>query len=209
VAGKIQANTEVEAAELCNDMLRECKASAVHIEMRDDYTPDDPWFRAWREGDREEFERQLARSWLDEIRQVIARGVVVRRLRMVSEPVTDYIRFECDTTRSNVETGEHVRWLSRRRAADLLLPGNDCWVFDSRRVLFNYFDGPGEWAGAEACDVAEVAARHTAAFDIAWERDQVAVLVASLRAAEGHVGRVAQDGTYRPAAGAGRDLAAI
>jgi hypothetical protein len=90
-------------------MLRECKASAVHIEMRDDYTPDDPWFRAWREGDREEFERQLARSWLDEIRQVIARGVVVRRLRMVSEPVTDYIRFECDTTRSNVETGEHVR----------------------------------------------------------------------------------------------------
>jgi len=170
VAGGVQASTESEAAQLCDDLLRDCRVSAVHIEMRDDYTPDDPWFRAWRAGYREEFERRLARSWLDGIRKVISRGVAVRRLRVVSEPVTDYIRFEYDTTRSNIDAGEQVRWLSRRRAAHLLLPGNDCWVFDNRRVLFNYFDGPGEWAGAGVCDDPGVAARHAAAFEAAWER---------------------------------------
>ena len=48
-----------------------------------------------------------------------------------------YIRFEHATTGSNIDAGEQVRWLPRRRAADLLLPGCDCWVFDGRRVLFN------------------------------------------------------------------------
>jgi hypothetical protein len=138
--------------------------------MRDDYTPGDAWFRAWRDGDREEFQRQLARPWLDVIRGIIGRGVAVRRLRVISEPVTDYIRFEHATTESNIGVGEQVRWLPRRQAADLLLPGCDCWVFDSRRVLFNFFDGPGEWAGAAVCDDAGVAARHAAAFAEAWER---------------------------------------
>lgn len=141
-----------EAAQLCDDLLRACTVSAVHLEMRDDYAPGDSWFRAWRHGDQEEFERQLARPWLQAIREITGRGVAVRRLRVVSEPVTDYIRFEHATTDSNIDAGEEVRWLPRRQAADLLLPGCDCWVFDGRRVLFNFFDGPGEWAGAAVCD---------------------------------------------------------
>jgi hypothetical protein len=73
------------------------------------------------------------------IREITGRGVAVRRLRVVSEPVTDYIRFEHATTGSNIDAGEQVRWLPRRRTADLLLPGCDCWVFDGRRVLLSYF----------------------------------------------------------------------
>ena len=173
MAGTNAAGTDLastEAAQLCDDLLRACTVSAVHLEMRDDYTPGDPWFRAWRHGDHEEFERQLARPWLAVIREITARGVTVRRLRVVSEPVTDYIRFEHATTGSNIDAGEQVRWLPRRQAADLLLPGCDCWVFDGLRVLFNFFDGPGEWAGAAVCDDAAVAARHARAFAQAWGR---------------------------------------
>ena len=61
----------------------------------------------------EEFERRLPRPWLDLIREVTGRGVPVRRARVVSEPVTDYIRFEHATTDSNVAAGEQVRWLPR------------------------------------------------------------------------------------------------
>src|ERR1039457_3480970 len=89
-AGTDLASTE--AAQLCDDLLRACTVSAVHLEMRDDYTPGDSWFRAWRDGDREEFERQLARPWLDVIRGIIGRGVAVRRVRVGSEPGTDFIR---------------------------------------------------------------------------------------------------------------------
>ena len=42
-------------------LLRACTMSAVHLQMRDSYTPSDPWFRAWLAGDREEFERRLSR----------------------------------------------------------------------------------------------------------------------------------------------------
>lgn len=167
-AGKVRASTE--AARLCEDLLRECAVSAVHIEMRDAYTPGDPWFRAWLDGDQPEFEGRLERQWLNLIRSVTGRGVTVRRLRVVSEPVSDYIRFEHATTDSNIAAGEQVRWLPRRLAADLLLPGCDCWVFDSRTVLFNLFGGAGEWAGVSLCDDPDVGARHAAAFGTAWDR---------------------------------------
>src|SRR5580704_18735000 len=118
------------------DLLRACAVSAVHLEMRDVYTPSDPWFQAWVTGDRGEFERRLLRPWLGLIREVTGRGVLVRRARVISEPVTEYVRFEHATTSSNVEAGEQVGWLPRRLASELLLPGNDFWVFDTRLVLF-------------------------------------------------------------------------
>jgi hypothetical protein len=73
------------------DLLRGCTRLAVHLEMRDSYTPEHPWFLAWRDGDTAEFERRLRRPWLDLIREVTGHGVQVRRARIVSEPVSEYI----------------------------------------------------------------------------------------------------------------------
>jgi hypothetical protein len=63
---------------------------------------------------------------------------------IVSKPVSEYIRWEHEITSANVETGEDVQWLPRRRASDLLLRGNDFWVFDDRMVLWTHFTGEGE-----------------------------------------------------------------
>jgi hypothetical protein len=154
------------------ELLRACNFSAVHLEMRDVYTPADPWFRAWLAGDQEEFERRLARPWLDLIREVGGRGVQVRRARIVSEPVTDYIKFEHATTGSNVAAGEDVRWLPRRQASRLLLPGNDFWVFDDRLVLWNHFTGEGEFSadGRELASHPETVKMCATAFNAVWER---------------------------------------
>jgi hypothetical protein len=66
-------------------LLRGCSSSAVHLELRDAYDVGDLWFRAWCDGDREEFGRRLApRPWLDLIAEVTGRGVSVRRVRVVS-----------------------------------------------------------------------------------------------------------------------------
>jgi hypothetical protein len=138
--------------------------------MRDSYTPDDPWFQSWLVGEREEFERRLSRPWLDLIREVSGRGVAVRRLRMMSEPVTDYIRFEYDTTYSNAAAGEQVRWLPRHLATGLLLPANDYWVFDGRRAQFNYFSGPGEFLDTRLCDNDAIVEDCARAFEGAWAR---------------------------------------
>jgi len=151
-------------------LLRACVSSAVHLEMRDAYTPDDPWFQAWLASDQDEFERRLTRPWLDLIREVTGKGVQVRRARVISEPVTDYIRFEYATAASNILAGEQIRWLPRHLATGLLLPANDYWVFDSRRAQFNYFSGPGEFLDTRLSDDPPVADQCAAAFDAVWQR---------------------------------------
>ena len=114
--------------------------------MRDGYSRTDPMFTGWRQGQR--FDPadwdSWWRPWLDIVVAARSRGVIIRRARIVSEPVSEYIRWEYDITFTNVEAGEDVRWLPRRRASDLLLPGNDFWVFDDRVVLWNHFTGEGE-----------------------------------------------------------------
>lgn len=164
----ITADGAVDFAELFGG----CSAGAVHLELRDFYTPDDPWFQAWLRRDWGEFTTRLVdRPWLKLITDTTARGVAVRRLRVVSEPVSAYIAFEYDTTASNVHAGEDVRWLPRRQAAGLLLPPVDLWVLDDAAVLFNHFTGDGHWKGAghvELREDTELASRYLSAINEAW-----------------------------------------
>lgn len=156
------------------ELLRGCQRSAVHLEMRDGYMRSDPMFVAWQQGRREEAAHSETwwRAWLDLLAQLHSRGVVLRRARIVSEPVSEYIRFEYDVTVANVAGGEQVRWLPRRRASDLLLPGNDFWVFDDRLVLWNYFTGEGEVApdGREITEDPVLVKTCISAFESVWDR---------------------------------------
>ncbi|MFF3257771.1 DUF6879 family protein [Streptomyces sp. NPDC002932] len=111
-------------------------------------------------------------QWMPLVKDAVARSVVMRRARIVSEPVTDYIRYEHAITPLNLQAGEDVRWLPRRRASDIPLPGNDFWLLDDRLVQFHHFTGTGDWAadGKErTTDPAAVALCHTA-FETVWER---------------------------------------
>ena len=112
------------------------------------------------------------RPWLDVVVAARRRGVTIRRARIVSQPVSEYIRWEHEITFMNIEAGEEVRWLPRRQASDLLLPGNDFWVFDDRLVLWNHFTGEGEISpeGWEISEDLALAKTCTTAFEPVWER---------------------------------------
>src|SRR3954447_21275545 len=122
--------------------------------MRDGYMRSDPAFIAWRASrtiTRDDLPAEYV-EWRSIVSAAVARGVQVRRARIVSEPVSEYIRFEHAVTFNNIEAGEQVRWLPRHRASDLALPGNDFWLFDDRLVLFNHFTGEGEARDPELTD---------------------------------------------------------
>jgi len=151
------------------ELIEATASSAVHLEMRDAYTPSDPEFLDWKAG------RQRAvpasPGWYDLVREHTARGVRFRRARVVSEPVSDFIRFEYESTAGlNIAAGEQVRWLPRRRASDLCLPGNDFWLFDDRLIRFHYFSGDGEIVADQLCSDPAVIAACTAAFEAVWDR---------------------------------------
>lgn len=73
---------------------------------------------------------------------------------------------------ANVALGEQVRWLPRKRASDIALPGNDFWLFDDAAVLFNHFTGDGAWASPRLTYTEEltVAKLCASAFESVWER---------------------------------------
>ncbi|MEI5099366.1 hypothetical protein RB200_13140 [Streptomyces sp. PmtG] len=158
------------------ELLAAARHSAVHLEMRDAYGVGDEAgdFEAWkRTGQRDVDPASTYWSpWVELIQRTVARGVSVRRARVVSEPVTDYIRYEHAGTVVNVHAGEEVRWLPRRQASDIVLPGNDCWVFDGEAVLFNHFSGDGDWSepGWEVRTEPAVARLASAAFEAVWQR---------------------------------------
>ncbi|MFI6334118.1 DUF6879 family protein [Streptomyces sp. NPDC050535] len=153
------------------ELLAGARRTAVHLETRDVYYSN-PRFEAWKNGERTDWDDRASwwRSFHDEIADAVARGVSVRRARVVSEPVTDYIRWENYVTAANVAAGEQVRWLSRRQATDLLIPVNDFWIFDDQLMRVHHFTGDGAWADKELCDDPGVVGTCSAAFERIWER---------------------------------------
>ena len=110
-------------------------------------------------------------DWFQSRRSTLARGVVIRRARIVSEPLSDFTRHEFEMTpRLNIPAGEQVRWLPRRRASDLALPGNDFWVFDEHTIRFGYFAGDGELVAHEVCRDPDVLKLCLSAFEAVWDR---------------------------------------
>jgi len=89
----------------------------------------------------------------------------------VSEPLSDYVRFEHAITQEvNVSAGEDVRWLPRRSAPDVLIPLNDFWLLDGRVVRLGYFAGNGEFLADEVTRDPAVAQLCAEAFEAVWER---------------------------------------
>jgi hypothetical protein len=153
-----------------SDLLKDAQKSALKLELRDSYLPNDPAYLAWLAGDREETYRRYA-PWPVEVSGAVARGVEMRRVRVVSDPVSDYIRFEhAVTDRVNIAGGEQVRWLPRSRAWDLLLPTCDLWIVDERVALFYLFSAEGESAGSQVSADPAVVERCVSAFAGAWDR---------------------------------------
>jgi Family of unknown function (DUF6879) len=161
------------APEQWEGLLTSCERSASHLEMRD-------WYAA--EDEKERFERFLAtgrrdhaaeaaerHDWLDLMRRITSAGVRVRRTRIVSEPVSAYIRFEWHGADPTIEAGEDLRWLPRRLASGIALPGNDFWLLDDRTAMFNHFSGDGRPLGQEVTDDAATVELCTAAFKAVWK----------------------------------------
>lgn len=152
--------------------FRACTRSAVHLEMRDGYMLDDPWFVEWKAGVRHSPSDRSSwwEPWHELTSECAGRGAVLRRARVVSEPISEYVRYEYDITFMNILAGEKVRWLPRRKATDIPLPGNDFWLFDNETLLINHFSGDGDSAGHEIIRDTDVLKLCSSAFEAVWER---------------------------------------
>jgi hypothetical protein len=147
-----------------------CERSVIRFETRDAYDVSEAGtFAEWRQTG------AVAHHDLGEfgevVRAAVGRGVVWRRVRIISRPMSEYMRWEHAITSANLAVGEDIRWLWRDEAADLLVPAADCWVFDDRVIRWNFQRGddsnPHVYAfGSDPRIVRDLAG----AFELAWNR---------------------------------------
>lgn len=139
----------------------------LKLELRDSYAIDAELFDAWRDGDKETVSR-FVDTWRDKVASEIAAGRRIRRVRVVSEPLSEYQRMAVEISGSAVDAGEELRWLPRRLVSSLPLPGNDCFVLEDL-VIFNVLGGNDERAEIQLHRDPDVIRFCRDAFEAAWD----------------------------------------
>ncbi len=107
-------------------------------------------------------------EWHASIRLAADEGRLVKRVRILDNPPTDYQRFEIWAGQFNTAAGEVLTYLPRHRAIGLGLPLNrDWWLFDSKHLARMKFDPDGRPLGGEITDDQHLVTQHCAWRDLA------------------------------------------
>jgi hypothetical protein len=145
------------------DLFRTFAHSAYRLEVRESYY------------EREQLAQFLAggpvdlsymEEWLAVMAQARAAGKRVERVRVVSQPFSDYTRYGLWLCQYNTQAGEDIRYLDRQHAAGL--PDHDYWLLDSSRLYIVRFSEGDELLGAEPVEAAPSVVQHGFWRDAAW-----------------------------------------
>ncbi|GAA0989952.1 hypothetical protein GCM10009555_074930 [Acrocarpospora macrocephala] len=164
------------------DLFRSFAHTARRLETRDWYDSPSEYepMRRFLAGEPEDM--AWFQNWTGIVKQAVTDGRTMRRVRVVSLPLSDYARYGLDLARHNNAAGEDIRYLDRRDAAGL--PEFDFWVFDSNRVAKLHFTDDDKLLGAEIITGPAVVVECSAALDDAFHRsvsrDEFAARIQSL-----------------------------
>ncbi|MFF3617289.1 DUF6879 family protein [Streptomyces sp. NPDC002580] len=154
-----------------NLLFERFKRDAFHLELRDDYSVpgEDAPFRNWLSS--RDIDHSHLASWTQLVGHCTGRGMTVRRVRVVTEPVTSYVQWEHALTPLNEEAGEDIRWLPRHllpRTVAFPFDGRDWWLFDDRLLAVGHFDEDGRVLGSQLIGDPDTAMACAALRDQLW-----------------------------------------
>lgn len=168
--GPVIVRTPITQAQFA-EMFRIFRESAFHLETREFYA---------MTYERDAFQRFLDgqplppsglpwwQAWLEEMKELTRQGKRIGRVRVLSEPPSDYQRWELWGTAWHIEAGEEIRYMSRRRAEQIgLALDYDWWLFDDERLIITRFTAAGEIAEKSLITDPGVIARHREWRDLA------------------------------------------
>jgi len=149
--------------------FRDFHRSAFRLELHPVYT---------MPGEADELRRFLAGEkppsdyhygWLDTVANAAAAGKTMRRVRVVTRPLTDYIRYEFEWGFVyNVHAGEDIRVLDLTGRPGPGLPDYDFWMFDESAVVKLLYRPDGTQIVRELIQDPDIAA-YLRYRDAAWQ----------------------------------------
>lgn len=131
---------------------------------------DDEDYRRYLDGAREP-SAAAKKPWLERLRGDTAAGRRWRRVHVLRQPLSDYLRYECEWGYTfNTEAGEDVRVVDLSLAppgAEILADIGDFFVIDDQHAVRMQYTDHGRFEGAAPVDESLVAAYRTLA-ETAW-----------------------------------------
>ncbi|GAB3448030.1 hypothetical protein GCM10027570_21140 [Streptomonospora sediminis] len=119
-------------------LFSEFRYTAFRLETFQTYSSayDTEPFRRFMADDLDDYSPTL-HAWGEKLRADTAAGRTYSRVHVVTEPLTDYMRFECAWGyRPNAEAGENIRILAVKEGDwPEGIPAFDYWLFDSHRLV--------------------------------------------------------------------------
>jgi len=85
--------------------------------------------------------------WLRLVAQARRAGRQMRRVHIITPPLTDYLRFELSMYRFSVAAGEDVRIADCAVSPELAQLTHDFWLFDNQTVFLMDYDHEGHFLG--------------------------------------------------------------
>lgn len=111
---------------------------------------------------------EAKRPWLDRIRADVTSGRAWRRIHAVTQPLSDYVRYECEWGYvPNSAAGEQIRIAELTPA---LTQVGDFFVLDGRHVVRSHYDETGRFVHAEVMGNAASAAPLLAIAELLWNQ---------------------------------------
>lgn len=162
----MRPSSSEELKQLCMGIRK----SFVHLETRDAYgtETEQPQIAKWRRGEPDD--GAWYAWWLEMLRGHRAAGRTCRRLRIVSEPLSEYQRWAFSRADLYVDAGEETGYVARPRLTTVLLPGSgDFYVFDDELVLFLHYTGSGTNASFEITEDPQIVRTCREAFETVWD----------------------------------------
>ncbi|MFF1450204.1 DUF6879 family protein [Streptomyces sp. NPDC058274] len=155
-----------------NQLFDSYERDAFHLELRDNYAvPGEASpFASWQQGEPEDL--TWHEPWLGLVRRATSNGRTIRRVRVVTEPLSPYIQWEYSVTPQNQGAGEDIRWLPRHLLPKgIVFPadGNDWWLFDDRLLAVGHFDDQCRVLGSELIEAPAVLADCISVRDTLWD----------------------------------------
>ncbi len=142
--------------EECGALFERFERSAFRIEARDRYDVENERdeFAAFLEGKPLPPRSPERDPWLSLVAAHKAAGRLIERVRIVSQPLTDYTRYEFAAYRDNIAAGEKVRVVARAALtdADQRWASEDFWIFDDGPVVVLSYDDDGRFIGVQQAD---------------------------------------------------------
>ncbi|MGF6886029.1 hypothetical protein ABIA39_007458 [Nocardia sp. GAS34] len=131
------------------ELFAHARRRAFHLETQDSYLvgDEDDSLRRFLAGEPALPPPASWRAWRELVRTSTERGVAVQRVRVVTEPHSDYVRWLIATTNAgDLGAYEDIRWMPRHLAEGGYTL-DDWWLFDEDLLAYNLVDAGGNAAG--------------------------------------------------------------